>query len=83
MTSSRYPLLFGLPVGDWQGALRAVEPVLPRLDGRILEVRALEDGSLTVKTSELLGALDGCGNLLRLRKGASGWEVTDCLEWGS
>ena len=83
MAGRHYAPLFGLPLADVLAALRAVEPILPRIDGRILEVRALEDGSLTVKTGELLAVLDGRGNLLRLQKGVAGWEVTDFAEWGS
>ncbi len=83
MANSPYWPIFGLPLSDWLAALRAIEPVLPRIDSRIMEVRVLKDGSLAVTTGEVLGGLNGRGHRLLVRKGEGGWEVADIVEWAS
>lgn len=75
--------IFGLPVAEWQAALRAVESVVPQIDDRLLEARLSKDGTILIRTGELRGGLNGRGDQLLLRKGTRGWEVAQIVEWRS
>lgn len=83
MAESPYWPVFGLPLAEWQAALRAMEPILARIDDRLIEARVRKDGSLDVKTGEVLGGLDGRGHRLWLRKTECDWVVAEIVEWAS
>jgi hypothetical protein len=75
--------IVGLPLSEWQAALTVIEKVLPQIDNRLIEVRLQKDGSLVVRTGELMGGLNGHGHQLLLRNGEGEWKVEEIVEWAS
>jgi hypothetical protein len=68
MADSPYWPIFGLPLPEWLAALQAIEPALPNIDGRIVEIRVLKDGKLG-RSGDRAGILAALGSTSRSRPG--------------